>query len=386
MIRKLVIPGLVIVVAMFGAITLVATAPELEPSSAQPIPLAVRVITVQPQPLRLTVSSQGTVMPNTESDLIPEVEGRVVEVSASMVAGGYFAEGDVLLRLEDADYRSAAARASASVAQAEAEYDRARFEYQRHKELESRRLTSRSMMEEAQRSYRVAEAVLRNNKVSLEDARRDLARTRILAPFDGVVRNEFVDIGQFVQRGTVVARVYATDFVEVRLPIADRQLAYLALPFSLRRGQLPPEARREVTLSANFAGETYAWEGEIVRTEAEIDQKSRMVHVIAQVQNRPDVTPLQVGLYVQATIAGVEVEDVVVLPRNALRDGNRVLIVDAENQLRYRDVELLRLYRDEVLIKSGLERGDRVCTSVVQTAYDGMLVEPIAEQAPIAST
>ena len=381
--RKLLMPGLVVVVAIFAAITLIATAPDLEPSSAKPIPLAVRVITVQPQLLRLTVSSQGTVMPSTESDLIPEVAGRVVEMSASLVPGGFFAEGDVLLRLDDADYRSAAARASASVSQAEAEYDRARYEYQRHKQLETRRLTSRSLMEDALRNYRVAEAVLRNRRVMLDDAERDLARTRIEAPFDGVVRNEHVDIGQFVQRGTVVAKVYATDYVEVRLPIADRQLAYLALPFSLRRGQLPPENRPDVTLSADYAGDTYVWEGEIVRTEAEIDQKSRMVHLIARVQNRPDATPLQVGLYVQASIQGVEVENVVVLPRNALRNGNRVLLVDAENQLRFRDVELLRLYRDEVLIKAGLVSGDRVCTSVVQTAFDGMFVQPIDDQRPI---
>ena len=120
----------------------------------------------------------------------------------------------------------------------------------------------------------------------------------------------------------------------------------------------------------------------MVRTEAEIDQKSRLVHVIAHVRNEPEATPLQVGLSVEAVIQGVEVDNVVVLPRNALRNGNRVLLVDADNRLRFRDVELLRLYRDEVLIKAGLEQGDNVCTSVVQTAFDGMLVMPVDTQPP----
>ena len=379
MIKKFLLPAIVVLVALFGAITLVATAPELEPSSAEPVPMGVRSLVAAPRPVRLTVSSQGTVVPSTETDLIPEVAGRVVEVSASLVTGGYFAKGDVLLRLEDADYQSAAAQASASVAQAEAEYEHARYEYVRHSELESRRLTSRSSMENALRTQRVAEAALRKSRVALEDAERDLARTRIVAPFDGVVRSESVDLGQYVQPGTVVARIYATDYVEVRLPIADRQLAYLALPLSLRRGQLPPDSPLGVTLFADFAGQTHEWPGAIVRTEAEIDQKSRLLHVIARVKNDPQRTPLQVGLFVEAVIEGVEVDDVVTLPRNALRDGNRVLLIDAENRLRYRDVEVLRLYRDEVLIRGGLAHGDNVCISVVQTAFEGMLVAPVQD-------
>jgi len=385
MIRQLLIPALVVVASLLVTATLIATSPELEPSDIKPRALAVKVMTVTPQPMTLTVNSEGTVMPNTASDLIPEVAGKVVEVSQSLVAGGYFARGDVLLKLDDADYRATAAQASATVTQAQAEHEHARYEYERHKELESRQLASRSLKEGAQRNLVVAEAVLRGARVALEQAERDLARTQIVAPFDGVVRNENVDIGQFVQRGTIVARIYATDFVEIRLPIADRQLAYLALPFNLRRGLLPPEARPRVTLSAEYAGETYLWEGEIVRTEAEIDQKSRLVHVIARVRNDNKSTPLQVGLYVSAVIEGVQAENVIVLPRNALRNGNQVLIIDEEDRLRFRNVKPLRLHRDEVLIKSGLESGERVCISAVQTPFDGMPVQPVVAAPDVES-
>jgi RND family efflux transporter MFP subunit len=383
MMRKFIIPGLVVIASIMGAVTLMATAPKLEPTATQPVPTTVRAITVQPKPVRLTVTSQGTVMPNTESDLVPEVSGRVVTMSPALIAGGYFNEGDVLLELDDADYRAAVSRASANITRAQAEFEHAKFEYERHRELESRQLSSRSMMEGALRSSRVTGAALKDARVALEQAQRDLARTKIVAPFTGLVRSEQVDVGQFISRGAPIAKIYATDFVEIRLPLADRQLAFLNLPLGTR-GQLPVEARPAVRLHADFAGRTYSWDGEIIRTEAEIDMKSRMVHVVARVENETQETPLSVGMYVEADIEGVLAENIVVLPRNALRNGNQVLVVDADDKLRFRQVTPLRLYGDQVLIQAGLEAGERVCISPIQTAIDGMPVNAIDETRKLA--
>ena len=384
MMRKFIIPATVVLISVLGAVTLLATSPELMPSAAQPIPTTIRTLEVMPAPLQLTVHSQGTAEPSTESDLIPEVSGRVVRMSPNLVAGGYFEQGDMLLELDAEDYRTAVERARSTLKRAEAEYAHARYEYQRHKELESRQLVSRSLMENTLRSYRVAEAARNDGRVALEQAQRDFSRTTIVAPFTGLVRTEQVDIGQFVSRGASIAKIYATDFVEVRLPLADRQLAFLDVPIGVR-GQFPADARPRVELSANYAGRKYTWHGEIVRTEAEIDMKSRMVHVIARIDNDAQETPLAVGLYVEAAIAGALAEDIVVLPRNALRTGNQVLVVDTENKLRFRDVVPLRLYRDEVLIQSGLEAGERVCISPIQTAIEGMLVDPVSPSANVGS-
>jgi multidrug efflux pump subunit AcrA (membrane-fusion protein) len=175
-----------------------------------------------------------------------------------------------------------------------------------------------------------------------------------------------------------MAKIYATDFVEVRLPLADRQLAYLNLPLT-SRGRLPESQRPRVTLEADYAGQRHTWSGEIIRTESEIDLKSRMVNVVARIDNNAQPAPLNVGMYVEADIQGVLVNDVVVLPRNTLRNGNQVLVIDDENRLHFRTVELLRLYQDEVLIKSGLEANERVCTTTIQTVVDGMLVDPLIE-------
>lgn len=384
MMRKLIVPGLVILASIFGAVTLMATAPKLEPSSIEPVATTVRVVVVNPRPIQLSVYSQGTVVPNTESELIPEVSGRVVWMSPSLVAGGYFEEDDVLLRLDSGDYKSAVTRSRASLTRAEAEFEHARFEYRRLKRLENRQLASRSQMENSLRALRVAEAEVQDAQAGLEQSNRNLARTAIKAPFNGLVRSEAVDIGQFVSRGSQIATVYASDQAEVRLPIADRQLAFLNLPVG-HRGELPLNKQPHVTLSAEYAGRKLTWEGRIVRTEAQIDTATRMVHVIARVFNADQEVPLSVGLFVKADIEGLLAQNIIVLPRNALRNGNRVLVVDDENRLRFRTIEPLRLYRGEVLIRSGLEPGERVCISPLQTAVEGMLVNPITEILQISS-
>lgn len=378
MMRKLLLPVLVILAAIFGAVTLMATGPELKPTAVEPIAVAVRVRTAVPQSVQLTVHSQGTVVPNMESELIPEVSGRVVWMSPSLVNGGYFESGAVLLRMDDADYRNLLERARANLKRAEAEFEHARFEYRRLKQLEDRQLASLSQIENQLRAYRVQEASLQDARANFAQANRDLARTEIKAPFAGLVREKSVDIGQFISRGASIATIYAGDQAEIRLPIADRQLAFLNLPLG-HRGELPLELQPNVTLVANYAGLKLTWYGKIVRLEAQIDIASRMVHVIARVSNDAQEVPLSVGLFVNAEIEGLLVEDIVVMPRNALRNGDRVLVVDNDNRLHYRDIDKLRLYRDDVLIQGGLEAGDRVCISPLQTAIDGMRVEPLPE-------
>jgi len=376
MMRKIIVPAAIVLVAIFGAVTLLATSPQLEPTMPEPVATTVRVLNVEPESIRLTVHSQGTVAPNTESELVAEVSGRVVWKSPALVNGGSFAKGDELLHIEDRDYRSTLERARAALSRAEAEYQHSRFEFERLESLEARQLASRSALENAQRAFRVAEAVLQDAHAGLAQAERDVERTRLYAPFQGLVRRQSVDIGQFVSRGAAVATLYASAEAEVRLPIADRQLAFLNVPMGLL-GELPPEQQPAVTLSAEYAGQRLTWSGRIVRTEAAIDIASRMVHVIARVANEDQPIPLSVGLFVNAEIEGLVADGIVRLPRTALREGNQVLIVDADNRLRFRAVDTLRLYQDEVFIQHGLGPGDRVCISPLQTVVEGMLVEPL---------
>ena len=221
---------------------------------------------------------------------------------------------------------------------------------------------------------------MQDAKVNFEQAQQNLERTTIRAPFTGLVRNENVDIGQFISRGAPIATLYASDLVEVRLPIADRQLAFLNLPPTLR-GELPQNQQPNVTLSTEYAGQRLQWQGKIVRMEAEIDLSSRMVQLVARIPNNDTTTPLTVGLFVDAEIEGLSAQNIVVLPRSALRNDNQVLVVDANDQLEFRAIESLRLYQDNVLVKGGLEAGERVCVSPLQTAIAGMVVNPITDGA-----
>ena len=338
------------------------------------------VIAVAPETLRLAVETHGTVRPRTESELVPEVSGPVVRVAPSFVSGGFFEEGDLLLEIDPRDYEAALERARAALVRAESEFARAEKERGRQQKLARRGAASDAQLDDAVNAERVARAVLREARAGLEKAERDLERTRIRAPYRGRVREESVGVGQFVDRGRPIATLYAIDYVEVRLPIPDRQLAYLDLPLAHESGGDAP-AGPVVRLHAEFAGAEHTWTGRIERTEGEIDPDSRMVHAVARVENpyaadesgRP---PLAVGLFVRAEIEGREFGEVFVLPRGALHGGDRVWLADPEDRLRERRVEVLRRDRRRVVVSSGLHGGERVVVSPLEAPVDGSRVDP----------
>ncbi len=347
--------------------------------SAAPL---VQTMIVEAVSHQFVVTSQGSVSPRRESDLIPQVSGEVLWVSTALAAGGFFEAGDVLARIDGADYRVARESARASVARAESEYHRATKDLDRQRRLADRSVASEARIDDAENDYRIAEASLREAQAGLERAERDLTRTELKAPYRGRVRSEQVDLGQFVSRGTPIAKLYAVDYAEVRLPLPDRELAYLDL-FGLL--QVPdetgadPAGETHVDLEADFAGERHHWEGTLVRTEAELDPRSRMVHVVARIPDpygleTPRSAPLAVGLFVEASIKGETVHGAFVLPRDALREGDQVYVIDDSGRLRFRDVEVLRTEREHVVLRGGLVGGERVCTSRLQAAIDGMAV------------
>jgi RND family efflux transporter MFP subunit len=375
---KVVLPIAVLGVAAAGAAILVATSSPVSGRPSEQTLRAVRVVAANPRTVELQVRSQGTVAPRTESELIPEVSGRVVWTSPTLVSGGYFEADEVLLRIDRADYEASVERAKAALSRARGEHRYARQTLGRQRDLKERHVVSDAALDDARRTEQVTAANLSEARVALEQAQRDLKRSEIQAPFRGRVREERVDVGQFLTRGQAFATVYATDFVEVRLPIPDAQLAFLDLPL-WERGPIPEERFPEVVLSARFAGRDHEWRGRVVRTEGEIDTRSRLVHVVARVENdvSPGGVPLPVGLFVQARIAGRTAANVMVIPRQALQNQGRVLVVDADDKLRFRRVEVLRVEGNDALIAAGLAAGERVCISAIQAPVDGMQVRPV---------
>tara|TARA_B100001250_G_C19815970_1_gene798436 strand:+ start:1211 stop:2374 length:1164 start_codon:yes stop_codon:yes gene_type:complete len=373
---------LILSISSFIAVIIIMTKPSLEPSQIEPFAPTIRVIESNPVPVRLKVNTQGTIQPRTETMLVPEVSGNVVWISDNLVAGGFFQENELLLRIDDRDYIDTVEMANANVNRAEAENEYAKFELERLEELINRELISLSELERGVRAARVSEASLSNAILSLERAERDLERTKILAPFSGLVKSKKIDLGQFITRGASIANIYSDDYVEVNLPIADQQLAYLNLSIT-QRGELLDSEAPNVKLFSSYAGKNYEWDGKLVRTEAEIDIRSRMVQTVARIYNNhsnDDYLAPPIGLFVQAEIEGLLVDNIVTMPRSALRGENLVLVVDEEERLYQREINILRLYGDDVFISGGLNQGELICVSPIQTFIDGMKVKAIIEE------
>jgi RND family efflux transporter MFP subunit len=380
------LPLLVVTIGALGAVAMIKARPEPETIDPEPPVPLVRVLPVERQDLSYTVLSQGTVKPRTDSILVTEVAGRIVEVAPSFEGGGFFDKGELLVRIDDNDYRQAVIQAGAQVAQAELRVAREQAEAEVAVE-EWQDLGGGEVSPLTLREPQVADANagLESARAMLERAERDLQRTQIRAPYAGRLREKFVDVGQFVNRGTQLADVYAVDYAEIRLPIPDADLAFIELPLDyrdLKRAGGGPA----VTLRAHFAGRINEWQGRLVRTEGEIDPRSRMVFTVAQVKDPyglrtrgADGPPLAAGLFVEAEIQGHTVEDVFVLPRSVMRGKDQVLIVDDDERLRFRTVEVLRTTPESVVVGSGLTPGERVCMSAIAAVTDGMKVRPLLE-------
>jgi len=222
--KQLLIAVAVVLFGIANMVMLVVSGPTLDPKPMVPLAPLVRVITVVPETVLMTASTHGTVAPRTESELTPEVSGRVISVASAMVSGGFFDKGDVLVTVEPLDYELALEQAKANLARSESEAANARKTNSRQIDLAEKNLASDSATDDALNRLRVTTATLQESRARLAKAVRDLERTELIAPYDGRVRSKRVDVGQFVNRGNPVATIYATDYVEVRLPIKDEEL------------------------------------------------------------------------------------------------------------------------------------------------------------------
>lgn len=383
---KIVLPILLLLAAAGAAWAIVALKPRVEQQAGEaPIP-SVEIIRAEPQTLALDVSSQGVVMPRHEIDLVAEVGGKIVQLHPAMTPGGFFADDERLLTIDPRDYDYAIVAAEAGVAEArraliaeQAQAEQARSEWQALGEGEASDLAlHKPQLAEAQAKLQAAEA-------DLAKARLNRSRCELHAPFAGRVLSNKIGLGQYVQAGSPVARIYASDIAEIRLPVGTEQLAFLDVPLGINAssGHWP-----KVTLRAELGGKTHRWQGRIVRTEAALDSDSGQLYLVAQVGDpyraQPDRPPLLSGLFVQAEIEGVMREGLFALPRGAVNNLQQAKIVDAEQRLQMRQLELLRSEADRVIVKSGLQAGDMVIVSELPVPVAGMKVAIAEPSQPAA--
>jgi len=384
--KRIILPIVILAASAIAAVILVRNPTEIEETAAEVQPVSVRVVEAQPGTALLTVNSQGKVQAAQQVNLSASVAGPVSWVSPALERGGFVEAGEPLLRIDPSDFETAVSRNRAGVLQAEAEAEFSTDNLSRTRDLAERSLASQAQLQEAERSLAVAEARLTEAQAGLRQAELDLQRTEISAPFAAVINSKNVELGQFVNRAQDLAILYGADEVEVRVPLAIRQLGYLDVSLGLR-GELAEDAAPAVNLTGMYGGVEHHWQGRLVRIEAAIDEDSNTIQSIIRVR-QPDrssksdwqsAIPLPIGLYVEAEISGRRVDDVITLPRNVIRNNNQVLVVDAENKMYFREVEILRLDEADVLISGGILPGELICISPIQAVYDGMSVQPVRE-------
>ena len=371
---------LLAVVALLAFALLNRSVPEKkEPTALLPV---VEVLEVNSESLKLEAKSQGTVQPRTETLLVAEVSGRIESVSNAFFAGGYFKKGDPLAEIDPVDYKANLANAKSRFAEARLAYeqekalaDQAREDWESFGRGEATDLALRKPQLER------AASMMESAKAAVQIAERDLARTIVRAPYDGRIKEKYADVGQMVgARQSQLARIYSTDTAEIRLPLALDQLSYLDLPESYSN-YAGSDEKPKVTLSAQYGEETHEWTGIVDRAEGAIDARTRLSYVVAQVEqpyeksDYKDRPPLKVGLFVEASIEGRQIDSAFRIPRRALHEGDVVYAVDKENRIVIKEVSVLQKGVDTVIVTEGLSDGDLLCLTPLEYVVMGMQVE-----------
>ena len=377
------LPLIVIIVAFVIAWLMSLTKPdslELESPNRE---VAVKTAVIQKSQVQLKVKSQGTVQPLTRTMLVSEVSGIVMALAPQFEVGGTFAKGDVLIKLDPADYQVAKQRADAQLQSAKAQLlsEQARSS-QAKKEWE---MTGRPLNEApvlALRTPFLAEAQSRllQAQAEVKQAELKLQRTVIRAPYAGMISTTMVDVGQYVTIGARLGETFAIDFAEIRLPMTDKDLSKLG--WNANSAEQSIFNKNKVQLKSTVNGESVTWQAVLVRSEGTVEQSSRVQYLVAQVADPYNIKGvvdrprLLIGSFVEAMVSGKKIDDVYSLPRHALRSNSRVATVDSDQRLKLLAVDYTYEDQANYYINAGLEGQVEVVTSGMGIMVDGMKLKP----------
>ena len=392
------IAGVILIGSVALAALMVSRRPEPErrPQPSQ-VPFAITAPVAAGEGA-IPVYGAGTVRPRAEIDIAAEVSGRVGWVAPAFQSGGRVREGQLLFRVEDVDYRNKVEQARAGIAvqqlellkvQEEANVARAQYEQFKQRQADEGSVSDASPLALWQPQIAAAEAELARDSVALAEAELNLSRTEVKAPFSGVVRTESVDVGQFVAAGQGVGRLYASDAVEVVVPLSDAGAALLPGLWDLRAGD--GNRRIAARVIAEYGDRTYSWGGYVDRAEASLDEQTRTIEVIVRVprpfsggaaQDAGDEDPvaeagggppLLVGKFVEVELQGIAPERYFIVRRPALRPGSEVWAV-RDDTVTIVPIRVLQRSDDNVFVIGGLQAGEAVVVGGIQVATEGMAV------------
>jgi RND family efflux transporter MFP subunit len=382
--KRAFIPPLIILVAILLAVLASMAAKPPEKKQQQKPAVMVEVKEVKARDMTFLVDSQGSATPKYSTTLLAEVSGQIVDVADKYNAGGFFKKGETLLQIDPSDYKVAVQQARAQLLQAQAalEEEKARA---RVAEEEWSQFTEGEAPALGLRKPQLASALaaLESAEANLAMAERNLERTTIKAPYDSVLRSKQADLGQFVGAGTQIATLFGTEVAEIRLPLSDLDVTYLNLP---EESQTEPK----VLLESQVSGVDTQWLGKLVRTEGVLDEASRVIYGVVQVEDPYNLNgqthdePLRFGRFVQAQVEGQQVTGVMEVPTYAINPDGTVWTVADERKLRKKEIEVIRTQANTSIVSEGLKEGDLVVLTQLKNALNGMKVrlegDPLPEQ------
>ena len=377
---KKVTPIIILAVLLGIAYLLVRNPPQADRQAAPAGPqLTVDAMKLERQPYQVRLQSYGTVQPRTQSTLIAQVFGEITAINDSLRDGGFFEKGEVLLNIDQRDYLANVKIAEATLLDAKQalaqEQARAAQALEDWNRLGNRGEAPPLVLRKPQ--LLAAEARVISAESALDKARLELERTDIVAPYAGRVLTKLVDQGQVVNKNSPLAEIYAVDLVEIRLPLRNRDLTFIDLPEDYRFGDQELADGPQVTIRSELATGA-EWQGRVVRTEGTIDDRARQLHVVAQVDDPFGVhaqgkTPLKIGQYVTAELAGKDLQDALVIPARAIYQGGYVYVV-VDGVLQRREIEVAWQNQEEALIAGGLGGGDMLVLTPLGQVTSGVRV------------
>lgn len=347
-------------------------------ATKEPLPPLVQVAHVNTQDVNQMVRSQGVVTAAQTVKLISEVSGKVLKLSDSFQEGRFFKKNDVLLTLEDNDYKMRLVQAQAQLAEARKnlfnEEAQAKIAVAEWKSLKGDKPVPALVQRKPQLEY--AAAAVAAAKEGVKEANRNLAKCEILAPFDGRVRRQTVDRGQYVSVLSEIGEIYSIDYAEVRLPISQREMGLLDLPLTVEGQEFFKSKNLE--LEFKLGTENCSRQAFIDRVEGELDPRTRMFYLIAKV--RSPYSPLEnkktlhLGTFVTAKIPGKELKQAKVISNHLLKNENSVWVVNSYNQIKLKKVNIVYRDSENVYVTSGLAENDKLCLTILSPMIDGKKV------------
>lgn len=370
-------PILVILIGLFFAFIISLSSPKPQKGIELPKPTPVFYEVVTKKNITLRILTNGEVKPLNEINLISQVSGQIVEAADEFVDGGIIKADSPLVWIDDRDYKLAVISAESRVAQASKLLEREIAESELAKnDWEELGLGEASPLTLRIPQLKEAEAAEKAALADLEKAKLNLERTIVKLPFQGIIREKRTGVGQFVGAGSVLATAFSTEEVLIALPLTDTELSYLGLPLAYEEAK--PFTGPKVNFLSSISNKTFEWEGRIVRTAGSIDPPTRLVYVYAEVINPYQQSPpLAIGMFVDAIIEGKTIEDGFLVPNSAINNNANIYVIDKNDNLEIRDIEVLGTENDYVIIKGEIIEGERVVVSPLNNAKIGMGLKPI---------